>query len=1443
MIKPKLYLNASPQTVEEGSLVYARNMKLDNDGALTSDYGYEDISGLSGKNIVGHIVGLDDCIYFLEHDDTTNVDSIIEYNELTKEYRNINSSWKYSGGKIDGQVSTNISGEKILTIAEYFEDDSNIPLKHINLSYCDSNDNESIYTQAPEVPMANLKLNDTYAKTIPNGVYVFYIRYKIRDGVYTNWFLCSNPIFAGTSEKVNTIQGGVQYINTHKDSAKSFILGLSFVNESAKDNYSEFQLGFTITHDESTNARSWKHFPMSTRTIYFDYDEVKEENIDLLNLNTYDIYNVKNVTNFRNKLYVSNYKESELNPADVNDLVESIRLDVENVTNGDEIEYNSIKFNNTLLRYNFDKGYYDKLDSNGTLISNIRNTFLTNDIFNYNISSFAEVETKTKEDACSFKLRWDSGSSVDSDVMLIWQIKNNLIGEAVFGENYNPTFGNGEFSLTYTGFVNFNNTYLKTFDRFSNHPWRTLGLTIGYGSMRPEEVQAGATGSEDGVYMFNNFKNWQLSSESIKYQRYDQTYIAIGNYDNGRYWVTSNVGFDSSARRAIENNIKKEIKSKSFTIIDHIEISSGAKTYKVDYNDISANEAFAGRDSEGRAVGSIFGDVNSEDDIVAGVNRTDIINKITDYLQSNTIAINENGNPIVRIDDKDIAINNVTIVAKHFDFDVDSVDVNVDSEHYDRDYTIKLTTTTYNSLVLVSCKENLIEVIDNTSAYTQASTLMPYSLYQPYIHFVDDHGVITNGIKYPYTVGTQWLTPYDDSRFILKYNVNLEGADTKNYKSFFISLVNVGDIILEGFNYTKVGNINILHCIELDSMLYTIHNNISIIDNIRTEITNEAKYNSSSTTNPTLAFGNCGYISWVDDNEYYNTKLFIKITRNVENNCKSLIKCSPYIPLEDTTSPQFITDGNYQSYICIVRKPDFDLSTSCYVAGTDIYSIDRESLIKLDEFKSPIQFQDSVPRIIRSNYNLNYLSLREDIQDSIFTVGNSTPKIKQIGKVLQSMNLSSVYELKPMYKDFANKYFRPFTEYTKTKFDNTIRVSNVLSDETFNNSVFNFYPTDYYNIPTNRGIIVKLFSIGNNIYAHTKASLYKFDGTQTLVSNEQDITLKNSDPFDKGISQIFDSQYGYGGIDNKEAGCVTYNYYVFYDKASNHLFAYQGNGQLTLIDASIYKLLSTIKLGGCRTLHDAINNRVLIELYSDTKNITLSFNYKSKSIVSFHDLTLERTFDTENASYSYNNNSVSKLFSKYTINIASDTIIDYYDGLTNIYGNATKHVTIFANNDVNNKLTPFGVSVVLFPQSTIATLNSVSVLANVVEDFLDTYSTTIENLRIKQLKRKPINPIASLNIETDCCISNVVSRAIDDTERPNPMTDYKGMDYDRGLWTSNYIRDILNETNVYNYPNTNNRDINSDNNAVVYGRWFICHITFNKDKAIKLEDITIRTNN
>ena len=238
-VTPKLNLNQNPQNCEEGSLMFAKNMKLDSDGSLVSDFGYENIFALQNKQIVGHIVGLDNIIYIFTH--TNENSEIYEYNEKTKTAKKVQCGWKYSGGEIDGTVTTNISGEKILSIAEYIDSkDTLIPIKHINLSFCKATDDESIYTQAPRVPMCNLTLNDTYAKTIPNGTYVFFIRYKIRTDVYTNWYLCSCPIFGGTSTKINTLQGGLSYINYRTDSAKSFIFDVAFINESAKSLYKSF---------------------------------------------------------------------------------------------------------------------------------------------------------------------------------------------------------------------------------------------------------------------------------------------------------------------------------------------------------------------------------------------------------------------------------------------------------------------------------------------------------------------------------------------------------------------------------------------------------------------------------------------------------------------------------------------------------------------------------------------------------------------------------------------------------------------------------------------------------------------------------------------------------------------------------------------------------------------------------------------------------------------------------------------------------------------------------------------------------------------------------------------------------------------------------------------------------------------------------------------------
>lgn len=1444
MIIPKLYLNVSPQTVDDGGLVYARNMKLDDDGLLSSDYGFANIEALSNKNIVGTIVGLDNCVYFFEHNLQNGTDNIIEYNEVTKTINVIQANWHYEGQDttIVGYVSTNISGEKILTIGEYKESGSRIPLKHINLSYCSTTDNESIYTQAPEVPIGNISLYDTYAKTIPNGVYVFFIRYKIRDGVYTNWFLCSNPIFSGTSEKINTIQGGVQYINLHKDSAKSFILNVSFINEVAKNNYSEFQLGFVITHDNASDARSWKSFSMNTNKVWFDYENVEEINIDDIMQDTYELYNVGNVCNFRNKLYISNYTESNLNPTDVTDIVNSIRLDVTHSGNND-IDYKSISFNGIQLSYDYAEGYYPIQASN-----------LNRSLYNLKLSKYVKVSTDTNEGVATFSLRWKSNTSSEFDIMVIWNLKNKLLGGAIFGEDYQPTFGDGTLGLTKLGAINYGgaNNYITIFDdgMFWNHPFNKNGMTAAYGSMRAEEVQSGATGSEDGVYMHNSSKLWTLSSGTVIYES-TSNHTPTGTLTSDiKAFTASNAGFTDTQRQVIDKNIKSEIEAQTTCRLCYIELVSGTKTYKINYSAEFDNDYFAGKDSDGSYLGEIISDPNFVNiPEIETINTNAISETILSYIESNVVGVNDSGIPIVNLDGTLIPVNTVNVVIKKFEFDVDVSDVVSDWDNFAKDYSVNMTTTTYNVVGLLSCKTGIVKQLSNIEDYPQSNTLLPKSTYQPYIHLIDKHGVITNGFKYETTISTRNFSIYDDSLYYLTYWINLsQNINLQDYVGFFVSLVNVGDIILEGFKYEKRDGLHILHCLELDSMLYTIHNNITIIDDSVREniITAKAKYNSSNVINPELAFGNCGFISWEveGDEDYTYDKLFIKIPRESVNKPKSLIKCTPYIPLTNTNNAVIVTDGNYQGYRCIVRKPELNLSSDCYVAGTDVYNIERNDLFTIEEYNSAIQVQESVPRIIRSPYNLNYLTIGEELNDTIFTIGQGNPKIRQIGKVIQSLNLSSVYELKPMYKDFENKYFRPFTEYAKTKFDNTIRVSNVLSDETFNNSVFKFFPTDYYNLPTDRGPIVYLFSIGNNIYAHTKGSLYKFDGTQAITATDKDITLKESDPFDKGITQVFDSQYGYAGLQDRYAGCVTFDNYIFYDATNNHIFAYTGNGQLSLIDSTIYKCLNTFKPKHCKTLHDVDNYRVLFYFTDLTQHnnscFTISYNYKIKSFISIHDINLAKTFETKLGCYSYLNNQVCKLFDRTSVDIPTDYVVsDEENTLYNIYGNATQLSTLLTYTDSNNKLIPFAISVVCKPtEYQIASLDNVNILANIQTNIFEQEGN---KLILKYLKRKNnvyLNPITAVNVETDLCVSNSVTHTINDRERPNTLNSYKGFKYDKGIWSCNYFRNVLDSSNDFEYPSSD-REIRNDQNTLVYGRWFVCNIQFVHDKSVKVENVNI----
>ena len=216
----KLNLNRTPQIVENNSLIYAKNIRLTPDDTLCADTSLQKI--LSNYIYKGHIVGINNNIHLVLENNNTHEVKLYTYNEINENISLIECGWTYSGGEIYGNVVKNATNEEILTICEYSEN-KEIPIKHINLQRCKAEDNESIYTQNPIIPITNLHNVGKYNCAIPNGVYQFFIRYKIAKNFYTNWYSCSGDLHAGESKVNDTIQGSLKYIDTNTDCPKSFI--------------------------------------------------------------------------------------------------------------------------------------------------------------------------------------------------------------------------------------------------------------------------------------------------------------------------------------------------------------------------------------------------------------------------------------------------------------------------------------------------------------------------------------------------------------------------------------------------------------------------------------------------------------------------------------------------------------------------------------------------------------------------------------------------------------------------------------------------------------------------------------------------------------------------------------------------------------------------------------------------------------------------------------------------------------------------------------------------------------------------------------------------------------------------------------------------------------------------------------------------------------------
>ena len=120
---------------------------------------------------------------------------------------------------------------------------------------------------------------------------------------YTDW---------GNVESFSNTKYKSVKLNTNEDVSHGFNLHINIQNTY---NYKSFQLGYILQHEEATLCRSWRKYNITNNDydITFDAKDFEDYSIDKMIDNVIGLYNVKCLTNYENRCYVADYKESEYN--------------------------------------------------------------------------------------------------------------------------------------------------------------------------------------------------------------------------------------------------------------------------------------------------------------------------------------------------------------------------------------------------------------------------------------------------------------------------------------------------------------------------------------------------------------------------------------------------------------------------------------------------------------------------------------------------------------------------------------------------------------------------------------------------------------------------------------------------------------------------------------------------------------------------------------------------------------------------------------------------------------------------------------------------------------------------------------------------------------------------------------------------------------------------
>lgn len=373
-INKKLVLNKHPKDCEDLVLINARNVKVSNDfSCLQSEnsiFHNKVIESFINNNFGNdwNIAGVIPCnvelilIVYKGDSFPTNA-SIVRYNEDKNSCEISYNKFEYHGGEIKGTFTYNVQSNLILSIAEY-NTKFNIPLRTINIGKfgingddTDVNLKNGLLSNAPEVYIPKLINQEYVVGNAYKGWYNFFIRFKINKVDYTSWFHLGYPIFVSDlierdiikyyysgwindlpdssgKWKLYFMTGCSDYISDDTEIANETVaFDINGLNKSEQLGYKYYQIGFICATKDSQKAFKTNDIKINVTNYKLEINNCVTYSVTNLITDNYNFYNVKNIINYQNRLYIANYNEENIPNIDLSNVI--LRWNQENIVYDD----------------------------------------------------------------------------------------------------------------------------------------------------------------------------------------------------------------------------------------------------------------------------------------------------------------------------------------------------------------------------------------------------------------------------------------------------------------------------------------------------------------------------------------------------------------------------------------------------------------------------------------------------------------------------------------------------------------------------------------------------------------------------------------------------------------------------------------------------------------------------------------------------------------------------------------------------------------------------------------------------------------------------------------------------------------------------------------------------------------------------------------------------